>query len=108
MILILIAVAFFAKSELVEKWNSWKITFANRGESFECLRDPPLSVYSCFLSHRPAENIDAYANDAKLQWIGFAEATVSGAISVVKNADKWYILELADVDSIAEVFLNGI
>lgn len=67
---------------------------------------PPVSIYSCFLSKFPSENINNRTNDAKLQWIGTTkssfEATFEG-ILVGKHA----FLQLENVDTVGDVIWNG-
>ena len=74
----------------------------------ECTSSLPISVYSCYSNLFPEKSIDLGFNDASLQWIGSIPAKISSTINVSSKTGKTFYLELTDVDTIAEVYFNGI
>ena len=90
------------------QWYDWSIKFSANGKSVKCSHDPPLSVYSCFVEHNPKEHINYGVNDKQLQWIGTTSATVSAMVKVEKGVGKLYFLELSEVDTVGDVYLNGV
>ncbi|CAG5077505.1 Oidioi.mRNA.OKI2018_I69.PAR.g8736.t1.cds [Oikopleura dioica] len=82
------------------------LTFTAQKKLHSCTSLTPISIYSCYLSKFPEENINYRTNDAKLQWIGNTRATYEAEIDA-SSTSKFAFLELRSIDTVGEIFWNG-
>lgn len=87
-------------------WKNPTFSFSSSSRArIICSVAPPVSIYSCLLEEAPKEVIGWRNNDALLQWVGHCDATFAMSFAVTSSS-KWSVLELRDVDTVAEVVVN--
>ncbi|CBY34972.1 unnamed protein product [Oikopleura dioica] len=96
----------FADCFSISSINSSNLTFTAEKKLLSCSNLPPVTIYSCFLSKFPSENINNRTNDANLQWIGTTKSSFEAEFGQIKPA-KFAFLQLENVDTIGEIIWNG-